>query len=119
MGEDISDPLELARLEECKDCCVMGNIVFYNDSFKRLKSPDLELEMLIQAKPFPEVEKNPCVSEAIVALPSRLSDSYIKSRMGIESNNSMGTFLLGLDLNPDFCVNMGYCGPAELCNLQP
>lgn len=119
MGEDISDPLELARLEKCKDCCVMGNIVFYNDRFKRLKSPDLGLEMLIQAKPFPEVENIPCVSEAMVALPSRLSDSYIKSRMGIESNSSMGTFLLGLDLKPDFCANMGYCEPGEVCNLSP
>ncbi|ADE36745.1 hypothetical protein [Methanohalophilus mahii] len=115
MGEDISDPLELARLEKCKDCCVMGNIVFYNDIFKRLKSPDLELEMLIQAKPFPEVENVLSVSEAMVALPSRLSDSYIKFRMGIGSNNSMGTFLLGLDLKPDFCANMEYCELAEVC----
>ncbi|RNI14413.1 hypothetical protein EFE42_03255 [Methanohalophilus sp. RSK] len=107
MGEDIRDPLELARLEKRKDCCVMGNIVFYNDRFKRLKSPDLELEMLIQAKPFPEVENISCVSEAMVALPSRLSDSYIKSRMGIEPNNSMGTFLLGLDLKPDFLYKYG------------
>jgi len=105
------------RLEKCKDCCVMGNIVFYNDRFKRLKSPDLELEMVIHAKPFPEIEKIPCVSEAIVALPSRLSDSYIKSRMGIEPQKYMGTFLLGLDLRSDSCLNMEYCEPAEVCNF--
>ncbi|NLI62032.1 MAG: hypothetical protein GX362_01285 [Methanosarcinaceae archaeon] len=52
-------------------------------------------------KPYPEVEKNCKIQNAILGSPSTPSDDYIQEKLGFEKNPNNGTFFLGFDITCD------------------
>ncbi|WP_406656344.1 hypothetical protein V7O62_10845 [Methanolobus sp. ZRKC2] len=97
IGEDISDASEIERLKKTKEYRVFGNIIVNRKKFKSIKGSINPPMVLIDAKPCPEIEKLEFVSEAMVASPSKLTDQYIKSKMGFKSKDHVGSFLVGFN----------------------
>ncbi|WP_094228414.1 hypothetical protein [Methanolobus psychrotolerans] len=98
IGKDVSDVSEINRYKNSKDHCVYGNIVIDYKKMKRFRNIGEPPLMTIYAKPWIEIEKMDFISEALIASPSRLTDSYIKSKVTFKSELHSGTFLAGLDL---------------------
>jgi hypothetical protein len=109
IGEDITDAAEIERLKKSGKYRVFGNIVIDRKKFKDIKYSFRAPEIVIDAKPCPEVEKLAFVSEAMIASPSKLTDEYIKSKLGIKSKDHIGSFLVGF--------NFGTC-QNSLCSLE-
>lgn len=116
VGHDISDPVEIKKYMERKDCLVIGNIVIYNDGFSKNNSPPEELFMVINSKPFPEIEKIPFVSGARLASPSRLTHEFIKTKIGIDIKSCSGTFLVGFNIDKNLA---GKQMPNKIPGLCP
>jgi hypothetical protein len=100
IGEDVTDAAEIERLKKSGKYRVFGNIVVDRKKFKNVKYSFRAPAIVIDAKPCPEVEELAFVSEAMIASPSKLTDEYIKSKLGIKSKDHIGSFLVGLNFGP-------------------
>ncbi len=99
IGEQITDVLELEQLRLSGDHLIIGNMVIDHDKYKMCKNTIDLPRMVIDAYECPQIEDISYVSEAMMASPSRLTDTYIKSRTYHDFESMAGTFLLGLNLS--------------------
>jgi len=112
IGEDVSDIAELEKLKQSNEHCVFGNIVINCHKFKKIKDSINPPMMIISAKSCPKIEEIPFVSEAMVASPSKLTDTYIKSKIELNNAVHVGSFLVGLNI--EHCDNHVYTNYKQL-----
>lgn len=97
IGGDVSDANEIERFKRSHKHRVFGNIVIDRKKFNSIKGSINPPLVVIGARPCPQIEELFCVSEAIIASPSRLTDKYIRSKMDFKSKGYVGSFLVGFN----------------------
>lgn len=101
IGRDIGDTAEIEKYRDSNDYCVFGNIVINFRKMRYLRNTTEPPLMIINGKLWDQMESMDFVSEALIASPSRLTDGYIRSKIPFESDQYIGTFLVGLDIDKE------------------
>lgn len=101
IGRDVSNNIEMEKYINSRDYCVFGNIVVDFRKIRDLRDTTEPPLMIISAKPSEEIENMNFISEALIASPSRFTDTYIKSKIPFEGELHVGSFLVGLNIEKE------------------
>lgn len=105
IGRDVSAPAEIEKYRNSNDHCVVGNIVVNFSKMRDLRNTTEPPLMVINGSRCKKIESLSFVSDAFIASPSRLSDSYIKSKITCEGKPYIGSFLVGLKIEEEALKN--------------
>ena len=93
VGEDVYDKATLEDLKK-KGNVVAGNLVLYKDKMKAFKERRDGMRVHMLPMEIPELT----VCGAVVGVPSSPADVYLKTRLGIDTeDNRLGTVVVGVD----------------------
>lgn len=99
LGRDVDDPVELEMFRCRKDVVVSGNFVFFRDKMPSGRGLAAEPPVVVfPSKPFPWLEGEFGVRDAVMGFPCPLSDVFLKRLFDVSvEDRSLGTAIVGFN----------------------